>query len=326
MKHSLKDVARLAGVSLNTASRVVNKRGYLSDNTIKKVNKAIESLDYQPNVLARTLHGKKSQFIGLILPNLLNPFYAELANILETKLFGFNYKLILCNSMEDSSKERYYLRMLNANQVDGIITSSHNTVKDYDSYSLPIVAFDRYLGNGIPTISSDNYSGGKLAANKLIISGAKHILFFAGNEKELAPTNDRVAGFKDAVGSANVDLKVLNFPFHKSVALKRSFLHKSFMSYSPDAVMASDDSNALLCIEELKNIGLNVPENVQVIGYDGSTWIRNYCSELTTIVQPIADIADVLVETLLSMIDKDTEKTPNQVVLPISLHAGTTTI
>ncbi|CFQ22141.1 sucrose operon repressor ScrR [Streptococcus agalactiae] len=168
MVAKLTDVAALAGVSPTTVSRVINKKGYLSQKTVTKVNEAMRTLGYKPNNLARSLQGKSAKLIGLIFPNIRNIFYAELIEHLEIELFKHGYKTILCNSEKDPIKEKEYLEMLGANQVDGIISSSHNLgIDDYEKVEAPIVAFDRNLAPHIPIISSDNFFGGKMLLKPL---------------------------------------------------------------------------------------------------------------------------------------------------------------
>lgn len=174
MVAKLTDVAKLAGVSPTTVSRVINRKGYLSDKTISKVEAAMRELAYKPNNLARSLQGKSAKLIGLIFPNISNVFYAELIGKLEHELFKQGYKTIICNSEHDSDKEREYLEMLEANQVDGIISGSHNLdIEDYNRVTAPIIAFDRNLSPDIPVVSSDNYGGGVLAAQTLVKAGAQ---------------------------------------------------------------------------------------------------------------------------------------------------------
>ena len=132
MVAKLTDVAKLAGVSPTTVSRVINNKGYLSEKTKAKVHAAMRELGYKPNNLARGLQGKSSKLIGLIFPKISNIFYAEIIEHLENILFHQGYKVIICNSQNESDKERDYLEMLAANQVDGIISSSHNLdIEDY---------------------------------------------------------------------------------------------------------------------------------------------------------------------------------------------------
>ena len=153
MVAKLTDVAKIAGVSPTTVSRVINKKGYLSEKTITKVNEAMRELGYKPNNLARSLQGKSAKLIGLIFPNISHIFYAELIDKLEHELFKRGYKTIICNSEHNSSKEKEYLEMLEANQVDGIISGSHNLgISDYDRVTAPIISFDRNLSPSIPVV------------------------------------------------------------------------------------------------------------------------------------------------------------------------------
>ena len=137
MRAKLSDVAKKAGVSPTTVSRVINNYGYISDKTRNKVHEAMKELNYQPNSLARSLHGKKTNLVGLIFPGVSNPFFGELVEEIENKLFEDGYKVILCNAAYNKEKERSYLRMLLANQVDGIIAGAHNLgIDEYLVYQL----------------------------------------------------------------------------------------------------------------------------------------------------------------------------------------------
>lgn len=138
----------------------------------------MKELNYQPNSLARSLHGKSTHLIGIIFPSIMNPFYAELVQRVEEKLFAAGYKIILCNSAQNKEKERDYLKMLIANQVDGIIAGAHNLgIEEYKNVGLPIVSFDRYLSETIPTVSCDNYQGG-ITATKNFTKPVRAISIF----------------------------------------------------------------------------------------------------------------------------------------------------
>ena len=156
----------------------------------------MRELGYKPNNLARSLQGKSAKLIGLIFPNISNVFYAELIDKLEHQLFKNGYKTIICNSEHDSEKEREYIEMLEANQVDGIISGSHNLgIEDYNRVTAPIISFDRNLSPDIPVVSSDNYAGGVLAAQTLVKTGAQSIIMITGNDNSNSPTGLRHAGF-----------------------------------------------------------------------------------------------------------------------------------
>lgn len=318
MVAKLTDVAKLAGVSPTTVSRVINKKGYLSEKTIQKVNDAMRELGYKPNNLARSLQGKSAKLIGLIFPNIRYVFYAELIDKLEHELFKKGYKTIICNSEHDSEKEREYIEMLEANQVDGIISGSHNLgIEDYNRVTAPIISFDRNLSPDIPVVSSDNYGGGVLAAQTLVKTGAKDIIMITGNDNSNSPTGLRHAGF----ASILPDAPIINVSSDFSPVRKEMEIKNILTQQKPDAIFASDDLTAILIINIAKELGISVPDQLKVIGYDGTYFIENYYPQLTTVKQPLEEIAFLCVELLLQKIEGKKVATTGY-FLPVTLLPG----
>lgn len=317
MVAKLTDVAELAGVSPTTVSRVINKKGYLSEKTVKKVKEAMKTLGYKPNNLARSLQGKSAKLIGLIFPNISNIFYSELIEYLEVELFHRGYKVIICNSQNDPKKEKEYLEMLAANQVDGIISSSHNLgIDDYEKVEAPIVAFDRNLAPNIPIVASDNLAGGRLAAEQLVKVGCQKILMITGNDNSNSPTGLRHAGFYTVLPQA----PIFNVPSHFSAIRKEMEIKNILQREKPDGIFVSDDLTAILVMKIARDLQLAIPEQLKIIGYDGTNFIENYFPQLTTIKQPIQEIANLCVEVLLKQIAK--EAINKEYTLPISLLPG----
>lgn len=122
---TIKDVAELSGVCVTTVSRVLNKRGYISKETYEKVYDAMDKLDYQPNQLARNMFRQRTNFIGLLVPDISHPFFAEITHHIEILLFNRGYKMILCNTQKNDAREQDYLNMLRQNKVDGAIVGTH---------------------------------------------------------------------------------------------------------------------------------------------------------------------------------------------------------
>ena len=318
MVAKLTDVAKLAGVSPTTVSRVINKKGYLSEKTIQKVNDAMRELGYKPNNLARSLQGKSAKLIGLIFPNIRHVFYAELIDKLEHELFKKGYKTIICNSEHDSEKEREYIEMLEANQVDGIISGSHNLgIEDYNRVTAPIISFDRNLSPDIPVVSSDTYGGGVLAAQTLVKTGAKDIIMITGNDNSNSPTGLRHAGF----ASILPDAPIINVSSDFSPVRKEMEIKNILTQQKPDAIFASDDLTAILIINIAKELGISVPDQLKVIGYDGTYFIENYYPQLTTVKQPLEEIAFLCVELLLQKIEGKKVATTGY-FLPVTLLPG----
>ena len=313
----LTDVAELAGVSPTTVSRVINNKGYLSEKTKQKVQEAMKTLGYNPNNLARGLQGKSAQLIGLIFPNISNIFYSELIEYLEIELFKHGYKVIICNSQNDPAKEREYIEMLEANQVDGIISSSHNLgIDDYERVAAPIIAFDRNLAPNIPIISSDNFEGGKLAAKTLQKNGCQNIIMITGNDNTDSPTGLRALGFSFQIPEG----KIFKVPNTLSTIRREMEIKSIIASNKPDGIFVSDDLTAILTMKIAHQLELKIPDNLKIIGYDGTSFIENFFPQLTTIRQPIDEIASLIVDVLLKKIKG--EKASKDYILPISLLPG----
>ena len=324
--YTLKDVAERAGVSLTTVSRVINKRGYFSEKTESRIYTAMQEMNYHPNSVARSLSGKRTKLIGVILTDTRNPFNAQLLEKIESELFNREYKVILANSSDNPQKERSYIGMLQSNQVDGLITASHNTIiEDYQQLNLPVVSLDRYFGPNIPTISSDNFSGGQTAARVLLAGGAKKLLVFSGEIHDTNPTVDRTNGFMDIAKKHQLTPAIQMMPSDATVNFRKMLIHQEILKQKPDGIMATDDTTALLVLEELRMMHLRVPQDVQVVGYDGSDFIRESFPTLSTVVQPISDLAKTLVDTLIRKIEQPDLAQERQYTFPITFHRGTTT-
>ncbi|BDR56787.1 LacI family transcriptional regulator [Xylocopilactobacillus apis] len=324
----LEDVAKKAGVSPTTVSRVINNYGAISENTRNKVHTAMKELNYQPNSLARSLQGKKTQLIGLIFPSITNPFYAELIATIEDQLFKSHYKTILCNASNDQNKERDYLNMLVSNQVDGIIVGTHSkSLKEYQEIKQAIVSFDRYLADSIPIVGSDNYQGAALAAEELINSGASNI-YFLGNVhagRDLQPTDQREIAFRKTLAEHQLTPNFLPLSTEISVNIKHMMIRELLQkNQNIDGIMTTDDLTALLTINVARELGITIPNDLKVIGFDGTKFIQDYYPELTTIAQPISDIAELLINTLFKQIDNHDHYENKHFILPNKLIKGNT--
>lgn len=309
MVAKLQDVAKRAGVSVTTVSRVINGYPSLSAKTIKKVHQAMADLDYQPNALARAMQGKSSKFIGLIFPTLTNPFYAELVNELEYQLFSQGYKTIIASSTRSEAMEKDYLTMLVANQVDGIISGTHNLdIKAYHSVSAPIVSFDRYLADGIPIVSADNYQGGQQAAQFLVDHGAKRVAMIVDEDTSASPTLNRLQGESDYLNQHRIDYTPLN---RAEINLAQTFPGQY------DGVMASNDVDALVIRRLAQEAGKQLNKDFFVTGYDGSDLIQRIAPDLPTVIQPTKQLAKVLIETLLRKIKSPQAPVPSPKPLPV---------
>ncbi|AUX11097.1 LacI family transcriptional regulator [Latilactobacillus sakei] len=320
----LEDVAALAGVSKTTVSRVLNNRGYLSEKTKQKVFDSMKALHYQPNDVARQLFSKETKMVGLIFPTIANPFFGQMAAQLEMKLFNAGYKVLIGNSMNDPLKEKEYLQKLLANQVDGLIVGTHNqNIAEYNNTNLPIVAIDRVMNDDIPVIASDNYDGGKKAMTLLLKRGARHIVHTDGPTDLQSPALDRRRAYEDMMAANDLPTVIYTVALDSSDTQKKETFRQIFKENKKiDAIFASNDVDASLIIQVATEFQKQVPEDLLVVGYDGTDTVRLFKPELTTIVQPIEEMAAVAVSTLMDRIEG--KETPHKIILPVTVHQGTT--
>jgi len=323
---TIKDVAEKVGVSVTTVSRVLNNRGYLSEDLKRRVHEAMKELNYQPNELARSLFRKKSNIIGLIIPDISHPFFGEIAKHVEYYAHKNRYKVLLCNSQLNHSKEKEYINMLKASQVDGIIMGSHTLdTKEFTTINLPLVTLDRQLSESIPYVSSDHYRGGVLATRLLLRKGCRKIAHISGNLKLHLLAKTRHDGFMDTVRAAGVphvvvetDLNGFKYDEYEKIVADLFREHPDI-----DGVFASSDIIAAQVVKECRRLGRRVPDDVRVVGFDGIGLGRFFTPGLSTIQQPIREIAKTSVQLLIDQINgKDVQR---ENVLPVKLVEKETT-
>ncbi len=321
MKATMKDVAELAGVGLGTVSRVVNGIR-VKDKTYQKVQEAITALNYQPDEYARGLKTNKSKVIALIIPTIWHPFFSEFAFYVEKELSKRNYKLFICNAEADGQKEHEYLEMLEKNKVDGIIGITYSDIDQYVWSGLPFVSIDRHFSESVPYVTADNYRGGQLAAQTLIEKGTRHFAYIGGTNPIENETTFRKKGFYDVVEKAGLPLQKLDMvePIENVEEKIETFLlaHPEI-----DGIFTVNDSMALNVIKVARSLGKHAPEDFQIIGFDGLKAAADLSYFVSTIAQPIEDMAHAAVDTLLNLLN-GLEVAPRQVLPVHFIPAGTT--
>ena len=321
---TIKDVAQVAGVTVTTVSRVLNNRGYISQATRTKVKEAMEQLNYQPNELARSLFRKKSSLIGLIVPDVSHAFFGELTNFIEYFANKNGYKILLCNSYQDSIKERDYIDMLKRHQVDGIIMGSHNLeTEEYLNTNLPIVTIDRNLSEKIPFISSDNYNGGKLATRFLIDKGCKKLAHISGPLELNTPANNRYRAFMDLVTEEKIAYVVKQTKLNEFESQEKLIYELFEENPNIDGIFASSDMIAAIIIKVAYQMKKEIPKDLKIVGYDDIKLANLIVPSLTTIRQPIQAMGELAINILIDQIEGKT--VPLENVLPIDLIIRQTT-
>ncbi|MFD1776885.1 LacI family DNA-binding transcriptional regulator [Paenibacillus rhizophilus] len=323
---TIKDVALKAGVSVTTVSRVLNNRGYLSEELKKKVYGAMEELNYRPNELARSLSRSKSNIIGLIIPHAAHPFFGELVSHIEEHAYLHGYRLLLCNSHLDRQKEAEYIDMLRSSRVDGIILGSHTLeVEDYRQIHLPVVTFDRRISTDIPYICSDNYRGGELATALLADKGCRKIAHIGGHPHPDLLALKRLDAFKEIAkqrGLQHVEMHTdwdgFNFEGYERLVNRLLEEHPDV-----DGIFASSDVIAAYALKACLARERRVPKDIKIVGYDGISLRGLLSPVLTTVAQPIAGMGQKAVDLIMEQVKGNTVPVEN--ILPVHLIEGETT-
>ncbi|WP_285016959.1 LacI family DNA-binding transcriptional regulator [Lactococcus garvieae] len=322
MKYRLEDVAHLANVSKTTVSRVLNNKGYISEKTRENVYQAMQELNYHPNILAKQLYQQKTNIIGLLFPMVSNPFFGELIEELEKGLYSKGYKVIIGNSLNDPQKEKDYLNQLLTKQIDGLIVGTHNNgIKEYEYDGLPIVSIERTVSEKIPVIECDNYSGGTLATNYLYELGCRNIIHTTGRTSIEMPSNLRDKAYTDTM--IRFGLTPCSYPiyFDMNDEEKKKHLKEMFIKYpNLDGIFAGNDVEAAIIIEVAQNLGKKIPQDIKLIGFDGTKLCRTLMPNLPTVIQPLELMASNAIKILEKRLNG--EKFELRTTSPVKLYTG----
>lgn len=318
---TMKDVAQEAGVALGTVSKVFNGLP-VGEEYRARVEDAAKRLGYQVNQYARGLRAGKTFTVALIVPGLDHPFFATLAQHICVALAQRDHRMLVYVTASRPDMERSCLNMVRQNKVDGIIGLTYNPLElDED---LPFVSIDRSIAPNVPCVASDNFGGGRLAAEKLVGLGCRRLAFLRTGSASPSETDRRGDGFEATCQARGVPCDSLRLTDGEDMELFRAFLrdHMTDGRLSIDGIFCSTDLLAWRIRCMLRELDVRVPEDVQIIGFDG---IRRFGGEelyCSTIVQPIQKLAETAVDLLLT---KDRSNTPALVFLPVTYAPGGTT-
>ena len=297
---TMKDVARECGLSLATVSKVINGLP-VGKNSRRLVEDAIEKLGYQVNTYARALKSSKTYTVALVMPSLTHPFFAHLVDELTKCLTARGYRTLVRITNYDPEAEQKCFSMARSNTIDGVIALTYTPDLEVDE-SLPIVTIDRHLGDNIPCVSSDNYRGGEMAAKKLIELGCRRLLFLRISSVIPGEPDKRSAGFENICEKQGIDHEMILLYDPDTEAPIYRYLEEHIIDGIPDydGIFCNSDKLAFRVMLFLKSKGIAVPEQVQIIGYDG---IVDYFTNqyiCSTIEQPLPQMAQAAVNLLLS--------------------------
>lgn len=316
------DVAREANVSMATVSRVVNGNPNVKPSTRKKVQEVIERLGYRPNAVARGLASKKTTTVGVIIPDISNTYFAELARGIEDIATMYKYNILLSNSDQIKEKEFHLLNTMLAKQVDGIVFMGGNIteehVKEFEKSQVPIVLAGSIDKTGkIPSVNIDYEQASYEATKFFIDNGHKRIAFVTGPLQEPINYLKKLAGYKKALEEAGI-------PYDENYVVEGDYTYESGLecverllelAEKPTAIAVGTDEMAIGVVHGLQDNGFRIPEDVEIISTDNTRLSLMVRPQLTSIVQPLYDIGAVAMRLLTKYMNKE-EVTDHVVILP----------
>lgn len=302
---SIREVARLAGVSPATVSRVMNQTANVDESKKQRVQKVIRETGFKPNEAARTLYKKSAHLIGVIVPNIENPFFNEMAKAIEAEAYERGYRLTLCSSNDDIEKEKNNIELLDRMNADGIIllTNEEEIFEKIADSRIPVVILDRTVQhkNEVASIIADNYAGGRLSMEYMLDSGCKNIVAMRGPQN-VSSGRDRYKGYVEVCEERNVKVQYVDCLYDYEDGLKKT---EEILKTYPDVdgIIAANDMVAISAYKVLTRQGKKVPDDIQLIGFDNIIMSQLMTPELTTVAQPIRDMGVKSAQVLIDYIE-----------------------
>jgi LacI family repressor for deo operon, udp, cdd, tsx, nupC, and nupG len=327
---NIQDVARLAGVSVATVSRVLNNSPSVTGKTRENVLEAIRRLSYQPNLLARNLRRTETKMVLVLLPSISNPFYSRLVKGIEDVAHKNGYNIMLCNTDSDISRERVYLDLLKRRLSDGVIFMAPELSSEELSEigrDFPVVQCCEYKeGAAVSHITIDNRDAAEKAVRHLIGLGHKRIGMITCGQGFVS-TRHREEGYRDALANAGLDfdpelVKIGDYGFNSGLRAASQLIS---LKDRPTAIFSISDVMAVGAMRAIKNKGLRVPGDIAIVGFDNIS-ISYMCDPLlTTISQPKYDLGCTAMEQLLKQI-RGEMKNPREITLEYELVIRESTV
>lgn len=316
MSVTIKDVAKQANVSISTVSRVINDSKPVSDDIKMRVVKVIEELGYKPNPVARSLVTKKSRLIGVLIPDISDPYIAELLNAIEEVAKTYDYDIILCNSYGSLESEEHYMQLLQTKQVEGMLFLTYKLRTAHKNFfeasKMPVVMINRDASElNLSSVSVNNYDAVREMTKKLFDDGHEDVVLIRNGKESDVFGPSQLEGFKQAhldAGKSFNESDVYNgkFTVQNAYNIVKGLVEDKKV---PSAIVATTDTMAVGAINCLIDSGLKVPEDVSVAGFYDTKIAELYRPQLTTIHQPIYDIGAVAIRLLIKQINGEQKDT-----------------
>ena len=323
---TINDVAKKAQVSISTVSRVLNGTAFVNSEVKKRVEDAMQELDYQPSPAARSLRVNRSRIIGLLISDIQNPFFMSLIQGVEDEAHRNGYSLLLCNSNEDPHKEQQYLNVLCAERVAGaIIVPTRERldaeIASFHARNIPLIAVDRRIkNNSVDAVLVDNKLGAREAVAHLISNGYQRIGAITG-PKTVTTGQERLEGYRQALQEAGI-------PYDPSLTRSGTFRKESGQHFaeellaitpSIDALFVGNNMMAMGALEAIHQRNLQVPEDIAFVGYDELPWVAPGFGSLTTVAQPVYELGSTAALRLFRRLQKTAPYSRQEVILTPTL-------
>jgi LacI family transcriptional regulator len=299
------DVAKKAGVSIATVSRVLNDSPLVTESARRKVLRAVKALNYQPNRAAQRLRAGRSHVIGLIISDIQNPFFTSIVRGIEDVAHQHGYSLVLCNSDEDPEKEKLYINVMRSEEVAGVILASASEAKpqvdDLITYNIPVVAIDRQVDDRqIDSVMATNIEGARAAVTHLLDLGHRCVGFI-GLPLTHTPGKERYEGYQQAL---RADQLPMSQDFVRISDAKQQGGYEStrdLLTQQPcvTALFVANNLMTLGALEAIRERGLKIPDDISIVGFDDMPWANLLQPPLTAIAQPTYELGQRAAELLL---------------------------
>lgn len=328
----MKDVAKDAHVSVATVSNYLNGKK-VRPEVEEQVKRSIEKLHYVRNDAARALKISESKYVVFVLPTVWSPFFAELTFWIQRYLNEKGYKMILSISENKYEQEKSYVKMAEEQRVAGIISISYSDLNSHVPSNIPLVSIEKDDTGMFPLVTSDNYGGGKTAAVEFSKRGLKHLVYIGTSHEGFSPMIARQSGFIDQCNDLGIKYDIYDVPsvrnpqrFNEAIETVSAKIVESFKEAGPIGVFAYSDETALHLKSQIESDGLKVPDDIQIIGFDGGKLYIGTDLGISSIRQNVQEIALKTTELLDSQISGKMSDDIRRFMIPVSFKAGNTTV
>lgn len=317
MSVTIYDIAEATGVSIATVSKILNNKGSISQATRQRVLEAIDRLGYEPSAIASALAGKNTKSIGVLIPDINNPYYAEVIRGAEDEAFERGYSLLICNTDNNEEKDKIYLWTLRQKKMDGLIIATGSTspqaIKDMIARNIRIVLMGREIsGANLACVMIDDFTGAYLAGKHLLELGHRSFGIIM-ESLQFWPNAKRLNGFVTALQEENASYYTLSDDQY-GIASGTKQAAELLSKHQITAIFASNDLLAVGALQACRELGKRVPDDISIMGFDDTVFAKIVYPSLTTVSQPIYEIGRRTASMLIQAIETGTQPTTKVVI------------